>query len=258
MTTPSPTILMPRTTLRITKAGRSAQNSVPGASASPGSRVSGRPNQAASMTRCMSYSPNGTEIAQPAAIPMGEVQILHVPRARSTMAAVTTSVTVATRGPATGEVPSGTSWNRSNARGRTETTISIRTVPETTGVTIRRKVGSHPARANWQTAATTVRVASMAGPPASRAINEMAMYDGVAHVMSRCPAPSRPTRPDCMAVASPPITRAAKTAHSRYESPCRAERTVTATITTVGASTRMTDCRATLNETRGGHLSSGS
>ena len=178
----------------------------------PATRCRGDPTR---VLRRASYSPNGAERAHPAAIPISDVQILHEPLARSTIAEVTTRVTAATRGPAAGDAPTGTSWNRSNARGRTDTTISIRTVPETTGVTIRRRDGSHAASANWQRAATTVSVASKPGPPASNAINEMAMYEGVAHVMSRCPAPSRPTRPDCMAVARPPITRAAKTAHSR-------------------------------------------
>ena len=72
------------------------------------------------------------------------------------------------------------------------------------------------------------------------------------------PEPSLPIRPDCMAVAAPPMIRAAKTAQVTYDSSCPAERTVTATMITVGASTSTTDCRATLNETRGGHVSSGS
>ena len=48
-------------------------------------------------------------------------------------------------GPAPAGAAAGRSWTVSKAMGSTLTAISIVTVPETTGVTIRRSVGSHQA-----------------------------------------------------------------------------------------------------------------
>ena len=69
----------------------------------------------------------------------------------------------------------------------------------------------------------------MEGPPAVSARTETAMKWGPAPVMSTCPAPSRPARFACRAVTTPPITRAAKTAHDRY--PSSKSTAVKATVT---------------------------
>ena len=54
-------------------------------------------------------------------------------------------VTKAMKGPQVGSAPSGTSRIRSSAMGRTDTAISMSTVPETAGVMIRRSSGSQKA-----------------------------------------------------------------------------------------------------------------
>ena len=156
-------------------AGSKAQKLPVGASATPGIRLSGRPNQGASTMGCMSYSPNRAATAQPAPTPMRDAQILQTPLALSARTVTASNVTPAARGPAAGQVPAGTSWNLSNASGSTETTISMRTVPATTGVTIRRRDGSQAARAIWPTPTRTVRAARRGGPPAASAMTEIAM-----------------------------------------------------------------------------------
>ena len=52
--------------------------------------------------------------------------------------------------------------------------ISIITVPETTGVNIRRSSESRAASANWNSDDTTMRLAIMAGPPFTRAATHTA------------------------------------------------------------------------------------
>ena len=88
------------------------------------------------------------------------------PVARSVATTETSNVTPAIAGPAAGGAPVGTSWTLSNAMGNTLTAISIVTLPETTGVKIRRSVGSHQASAIWTKLQTTIRVANIAGPAA--------------------------------------------------------------------------------------------
>ena len=63
--------------------------------------------------------------------------------ARKASKVVAINVTRATTGPAATGAPSGISRIRSNAIGRTDTAISMRTVPDTTGVKTRRRNGSH-------------------------------------------------------------------------------------------------------------------
>ena len=60
---------------------------------------------------------------------------------------MTISVTRATVGPVAPGASTGVSCTRSSATGRTVTAISISTVPETTGVMIRRSSGSQIASA---------------------------------------------------------------------------------------------------------------
>ena len=69
------------------------------------------------------------------------------PVARSVTMTETSSVTPAIAAPAPDDASAGRSWTLSNAIGSTLTAISIVTVPETTGVTMRRRVGSHQASA---------------------------------------------------------------------------------------------------------------
>ena len=71
-------------------------------------------------------------------MPMTGDHSRHVAGARSTSAAMIPRVTIATAGAATGDAPSGTSFRVSNTMGITVTGINIITVPETTGVNIRR------------------------------------------------------------------------------------------------------------------------
>ena len=77
---------------------------------------------------------------------MGD-QSRHAPETRIASPTIIASVTAATTGPAAAGAPSAVSCTRSSATGRTETAISISTVPETTGVIIRLSSGSHKASA---------------------------------------------------------------------------------------------------------------
>jgi len=70
---------------------------------------------------------------------------------------------------ANGIAPAGTSSNLSRQNGSTDTAISISTVPDTAGVNTRRNCGSHVATAKKNNAETTIRLASMAGPPSASA-----------------------------------------------------------------------------------------
>ena len=69
------------------------------------------------------------------------------PGARSISIVEAKRVTAPTSGPETGDAPSGISSSRSKAMGRTMAAISMSTVPETTGVMMRRSSGSHAATA---------------------------------------------------------------------------------------------------------------
>ena len=103
-------------------------------------------------------------------------------------------------------------------------------VPDTIGVTIRRRNGSHAAMANWNSDDTTMRLANVARSACVRATTEIAMKWGPAPVIRMCPAPTRPTCAACRAVVTPAMTSAAKTAHPRYNSPSPAARTMMVTI----------------------------
>ena len=82
----------------------------------------------------------------------------------STMAATTTRVVSALRGPATAGVSGGTFSSCSKMTGITVTGVSMMTVPVTVGVRIRRKSASRAENASWKRARATTRVASRAGP----------------------------------------------------------------------------------------------
>ena len=57
-----------------------------------------------------------------------------------------------------------------NRGGMTVADISIRTVPATTGVTIRRSRESRADNRNWNSEDITTRLASVAGPPSTSAV----------------------------------------------------------------------------------------
>ena len=69
------------------------------------------------------------------------------PLARSITMTETSRVTPAIAGPAAAWAPSGRSCTLLNAMGSTLTATSIVTVPDTVGVMMRRRVGSHQASA---------------------------------------------------------------------------------------------------------------
>ena len=132
--------------------------------------------------------------------------------ARSTSAATMARVVAAATGAATGDVPSGTSFSVSNTTGMTVAAISMMTVPETTGVNIRRSSESRAASANWNSDDTTTRLAIVEGPPSVSAATHTAMNAPDVPMMSTYPEPMRPTRTACRTVVTPLTSSAAKTA----------------------------------------------
>ena len=216
MTTPSLLVLMAATTATMTNTGRSAQNRASGVRSSPGQpETSGRSNQDAAVTGRTSYNPKNEATAHPARIPLSGAHSRQTPVARNAIAVVTTSVAPATtRGPAAG-APSGASAILPTAIGMTVTAINMSAVPDTIGVTSRRRNGSHAAMANWNSDETTTRLASVGSPPSVSATTETAMKWGPAPVIRTWPAPHRPTWAACRAVETPATINAAKTAHVR-------------------------------------------
>ncbi len=115
-----------------------------------------------------------------------------------------------------GGSPSGTSASMPNTMGMTVAAISMMTVPETTGVKIRRRTERRAARANWNSADMTTRLAITAGPPSTSAATQTAKNAPEAPMTRMCPAPMRQTRAAGMMVVMPLISSAANTAHARY------------------------------------------
>ena len=97
------------------------------------------------------------------------------PDALSAMPAITSNVSKALTGAADAALPSGTSFSNPKMIGITVTGISMMTVPATVGVRIRRNSDRRVASANWNSAETTTRVASIAGPPLAIAATQIAM-----------------------------------------------------------------------------------
>ena len=110
----------------------------------------------------------------PATMPRAGAHTRSAPTERSAMPTVRSRVTAATTGAAAGEAPSGTSVSLRMITGATSTGISMRTVPATVGVKMRRSSDILAASANWKRAATMIRLASSAGPPRSSAETQMA------------------------------------------------------------------------------------
>ncbi len=172
MATPSPMVSMARTRVTTTKAGSSAQNSTPGVTSNPGHDPRATPTHGASSIGCTSNSPKGAATAQPTTMPMTGDHRRHAGAPRSSRATTTTRVA---RAAATSEVPSGTTVSEPNTMGMTVAAISIITVPETTGVNMRRSSDSRAASANWNSDDTTTRLAMVAGPPFASATAHTAM-----------------------------------------------------------------------------------
>ena len=213
MATPSPMVSMAPTRVTTTNAGSRAQNSTPGLTSNPGHELRGAPTQGASSTGCTSNSPKGADTAQPTAMPATGDHSRHADGARSTRAATVARVARAAAGAAVWEAPSGTSVSEPNTIGMTVAAISMMTVPETTGVNIRRSSESRAARANWNSDDTTMRLAIMAGPPFTKAATHTAMNAPEVPMMSTCPAPTRPTLTAWRIVVTPLTMSAAKTPH---------------------------------------------
>ena len=85
------------------------------------------------------------------------------------------------------------------------------TVPVTTGVKIRRSVGSHQASATWTTQQTTSRLAKVDGPAAEIVATMIPMNSAAGQVSTMCPAPNRHIWNACSAVIAALISSAAKT-----------------------------------------------
>ena len=140
-----PLITCTRVTIR--NMGSSPQNPALGVRSNPGNPPSGIPTQEAAAKRSRSNNLNGAAATQPAAIPSSSDHGLQVRGPRSINIVAATRVTAATHGPAATEAPSGTSCSRSKEIGRIMAAISMSTVPETTGVMMRRSKGSQAPRA---------------------------------------------------------------------------------------------------------------
>ena len=97
--------------------------------------------------------------------------------------------------------------------GMTVAAISMITVPETTGVNIRRSTESRAASANWNSDEMTIRLAIVEGPPSIRAATQTAMNAPDVPIIRMWPDPNRPTRTAWRMVVAPLTSSAAKTAH---------------------------------------------
>ena len=121
----------------------------------------------------------------------------------------------ATTAPGTVDAPSGRATILPAAMGMTVAASSIRGVPVTTGVMIRRSSGSQVARANWATAPKIGSAVSRPGPPDCRAGPATMMSDTLAAVGSTWPVPKRQILPACRAVVTPQMRKVAKAAQVR-------------------------------------------
>ena len=127
----------------------------------------------------------------------------------------TSSVAPAITGPADVGASAGRSSTVSNAIGSTLTAISIVTVPDTVGVTIRLNAGSHQARAICIKLQTIIRLANVASPAAVTVATMMAMNIAAGQASTTWPAPKRWNRDACNAVMPAQITMAENTLHVR-------------------------------------------
>ena len=113
-----------------------------------------------------------------------------------------------------GTDPSGTSFSVPNTIGMTVTAISMMTVPDTTGVNIRRSSERRAASMNWKRDDMTISVAIVAGPPLTRAATHTAMNAPDVPMTRMCPEPIRPTLTAWRMVVTPLISSAPKAAQA--------------------------------------------
>ena len=172
-------------------------------------------NQGASNTRPAWYRPKNAAAAQPATIAITGAQSRRVLQAPNTSATNTSRVTAAILGAATGAAPSGACVNISKATGMTATAINISTMPDTTGVIMRRNNDKCDDSTNWNNAETITRFIISATPPADKARIQTAIAVAALVEMRKCPAPMNPVRKDCNSVMSPQTSSAAKIVHDR-------------------------------------------
>ena len=155
--------------------------------------------------------PKGADTAQPTIMPATGDHNRNDAGARRTRTTTTRIVTTATRGGAAEAVPSGASLSMSNTMGMMVAAMSMITVPETTGVKMLRSTERRAARANWNRADTTTRLAIRAGPPWISAATHTAKNAPEVPIIRMCPAPMRQRRADWRMVVIPLMRRAAKT-----------------------------------------------
>ena len=72
--------------------------------------------------------------------------------------------------------------------------MSMITVPETTGVKMRRSRARFAATWKWTSEETTIRLAMSGGPPSSSAATQTAMNAPEVPMMRTCPEPMYPNR----------------------------------------------------------------
>ena len=107
--------------------------------------------------------------SEPAKMPMIGAQSRRPPRAFSMKATTTARVVAAQSGAPNGLAPAGTLLSCWKITGITVTGVSIRMVPVTVGVRMRRNRASRAEKANCRSAMASTKAASSGGPPASRA-----------------------------------------------------------------------------------------
>ena len=110
----------------------------------------------------------------------------------------------------------------------------------------------------WNKPETATRAASVIGPPSinARTQNGMAMEMGIEVTMQ--PAPMGPNRTVCSTVVTPLTTSAAETIHSAWDALPPTACTTIIGNNTVGARSRMADCKPSPSATTSGGLSWGS
>ena len=111
--------------------------------------------------------------------------------------------------------PSGMSGSLPSTTDMIVADISIRTVPATVGVIIRRRSESREINANWKIAETAMRLDSIAGPPSASVVMQTAMKAEAEATMSGYPDPNRQIRRVCRIMPRPHTTRLAKNSHAK-------------------------------------------
>ena len=170
-------------------------------------------------------------------MPISGDHICNERGARRSIKAMTAKVTTAARGAAIGDtdLPGGTSVSIPNTARITVAAISMSTVPDTTGVIMRRNNESRAATKNFSTDDRTTSVAIITGPPCIRAVMQMAIAGSAVPITRICPVPKRPNLRELKIVATPQTINEANTAHLRYSCGSPAVRTIITTGTTTNA-----------------------